>query len=412
MADVFGTVASGFEGVRDGFARAQAADPGGAQLCVYRDGKAVVDLWTGRDPVSGRDFRPDTLTCLASSTKGLAATCAHILRERGLIDFDAPVAAYWPEFAAEGKDAITVRQLAAHTAGLLGFPPEDIDPLTFPPKNGMDSDMLNWDACVTSLANMRPVFEPGTAYFYHAQTFGYLIGEVVRRVSGKSIGTFFHDEVAAPLGLDLWIGLPAEQEHRVAPQFQSTGETTGAERRQAIVRFFESRGIDTSLPVVQTFLNSVNGDKELNARLNSREGHAAEMPGSNGIGNARSLAKMYAALIGEVDGIRLLNPQTLRQALQPHTDNLNYPWPLSELTGVQRQRFTLGYQLTRPAVPMLGPGSFGHGGGGGRLGFAHVPSGTAFAYTCNNLLWEHDKGPDARWIPLTEQLTKCLQDAR
>ena len=203
-----GTVELGFESVRDAFAEGQAQDEGGAQLCVYRHGMRVVDLWAGMDKLNGRPFIADTITILMSCTKAVTAVCLHILAQRGLIDYDAPVARYWPEFAARGKASITVRDVLAHRAGLMGFDEE----------TGIDGrDLFDWNRCTSALANMEPWWKPGSAYFYHALTFGYLAGELVRRVSGKTVGEFVDAEIAGPLRLDLWIGLPSEQEHRVAP---------------------------------------------------------------------------------------------------------------------------------------------------------------------------------------------------
>jgi CubicO group peptidase (beta-lactamase class C family) len=396
---VSGTVSSGFDGVRDAFERAQQSDLGQAQLCVYQDGQIVVDLWTERDDFNDRDNDADTITVLMSCSKALVATCLHILRERGLIDLDAPVSRYWPEFAANGKEAVTVRHLLTHAAGLPTFQPED--------HIGQET-ILDWDACVTSLGRMAPLFDPGSAFYYHTVTFGFLVGEVVRRVSGKSAGTFFNDEIASPLGLDLWIGLPAEQEHRVAPQFNARGERTTTEVRSAVLAYFEAMNIDLETPLMRAVLASINGDVELNQRYNSREGHAAEVPAGNGIGNARSLAKVYAAMIGEVDGVRLLNAETVNEIRQAQTDDLSYPWPLSDLPAKHRPQFGLGYEISRDGAPMLGTGGFGHTGMGGRLGFAHPELGVGFGYVCNNMLWEHEKGPDVRWVEVVDELKNAI----
>jgi CubicO group peptidase (beta-lactamase class C family) len=390
-----GTVAAGFEGVRAAFAAAQADDPGGAQLSAYRRGEQVVDLWTRRDTPGGRPFTGETLSVLMSCTKGMAATVAHRLAERGAIDLDAPVARYWPAFAAGGKAEITVSDLLSHRAGLAAFDPES--------QIGV-SQMLDWNASTTALAQMAPLWPPATAFAYHAVTFGYLVGEVVREVTGKSIGTVFAEEIAAPLGLDLWIGLPEAEEARVAPQFGG-GAAMTAEQHQAMLT---TLGLDPSLRIVKAMLGAP-GDPEANNRfMNSRAAHAAEIPAGNGIGNARSLARMYAATIGEVDGVRLLGSDAVNRARRPQTDGLGGPAPLDRLPNDYPLRFGLGYELHRAGSPMLGPGSFGHTGAGGRLGFADPESGLAVGYVCSNMAWEYLRGPDARWTPWLGALRRTL----
>ncbi len=358
MSKVDGIVEDGFETILEAFAEAQLQDEGGAQLCIYRHGKRVVDLWTGRDKVNDRPYTADTISIIMSCGKGVTATCAHLLVERGLLDPDAPVAHYWPQFAANGKANIPVSYLLSHRAGLPSFPPESGIAL---------NEELDWNRCVTALASMKPLWTPGTAFMYHQFTYGYLVGEVIRRISGKTVGRFFAEEVAGPLNLDLWIGLPEHEEHRVAPVFSSAP-------------------LDPVSAAMGQFLNR-------------RETHVAEIPSLNGIGNARSLAKMYAAIIGEMDGVRLLSRDTVERARKPQTDGLPEiepgPYPL---------RFALGYELSRTGSPMLGTGSFGHAGAGGRLGFVHPESGIAVGYVCNNMLWDYTRGPDDRWLPWSKAL--------
>src|SRR5215469_2024009 len=210
--DIGGTVDPEFARLRDAFAAGQADDPGGAQLCVYRRGRKVCDLWTGTDRANARPCTGDLVTILMSCTKGATAICIHMLAERGLVDCDAPVARYWPEFAANGKGQITLRDLLSHRAGLMALEEGAL------PK---DVDIWAWEPVVTALAKMAPLWEPGTAYFYHFTTFGYLLGEVIRRVSGMTPGQFLAQNVSRPLDLDLWIGLPESLEPRVAPTILS-----------------------------------------------------------------------------------------------------------------------------------------------------------------------------------------------
>lgn len=364
---VEGHVADGYESVRQAFAAAQANDPGGAQLCIYRHGKAVVDLWCGLDKVNNRPYTGETITVIFSAAKGMVSTCLHMLAERGQIDIDAPVSRYWPEFAANGKAGIPVSALLSHTSGLPWFPPD----------TGIQMlGLVDWRRCIDALAAMKPLWTPETAYQYHSATHGYLIGELVRRVSGKTIGRFLADEIAQPLGLNAWIGLPLSEENRVAPIFNSNFSAN---------------------PFIWF--------------MNLREALVAEIPSGNGVSDARSLARMYAALIGEVDGTRLLRQETMERIRAPRTDGLPLePYPeflrglyapsfAKALPMPLKQRFGLGYELPYAASPMLGHGSFGQPGMGGRIGFAHPESGTAVAYVCNNTTWNAYAGPDPRWMP-------------
>ncbi|MEU7865120.1 serine hydrolase domain-containing protein, partial [Nonomuraea sp. NPDC049141] len=207
MSVVSGTVAAGYEPVREAFlANFETRSEIGAALSVYRHGREVARLWGGlADPATGRAWRAETLQVVFSATKSVPAACAHLLAQRGQLDLDAPVAEYWPEFAAAGKDAVPVRWLLSHQAGL---------PVLDRPVP--QAEALTWEPVVAALAAQAPAWEPGTAHGYHGLTYGWLVGEVVRRVSGRSLGTYFADEIATPLGLDFWVGLPASEAHRVA----------------------------------------------------------------------------------------------------------------------------------------------------------------------------------------------------
>jgi CubicO group peptidase (beta-lactamase class C family) len=390
-----GTVERGFEKVREAFAEGQAHDEGGAQLCVYRHGRRVVDLWAGADQLKNRPYTADTITILMSCTKAVTAICVHMLAQRGLIDYDAPVARYWREFAANGKAAITVRDILAHRAGLMSFDEGA----------GIQGPVLfDWKRCTDALAKMEPSWKPGAAYFYHALTFGYLAGELVRRVSGKTVGKFVDAEISRPLNLDLWIGLPAEQEHRVAPHIVPATRLTKDQART----LFTGLGMDLNARPVRAALAMIKTTSEGLELINSREAHGAELPFGNGIANARAMAKMYAACIGEIDGIRLLTPETVNRVRESQTEGLGAPDSLRPLVGPGPQRFGLGFELPRSIEPMLGAGSFGHAGAGGRMAFAHPESGTAVAYVCNSMLWDGLTGPDQRWLGWTKALHDTL----
>jgi len=395
MSDIGGTVEPGFERLREAFAQGQAADEGGAQLCVYRHGKKVVDLWCGRDRERDRPYTDKTLTVLMSCSKGAVATCAHLLSQRGLLDLDAPVTKYWPQFGQAGKQDVPVSDLLAHRVGLSGFEPDSgIGP----------RELLDWNKCTAALAAMTPLWAPGSAYMYHAVTYGFLVGEVIRRVSGKMPGKFFADEIAGPLGLEMWIGLPEAQEDRVAPHFSDRPALTLEQWTQLMAGF----GIDTHSRVAQTMVHGLIGTDEAIKIMKSREGHAAEIPAGNMIGNAASLARMYAATIGEVDGVRLLKSDTVDTARAWQTKGLKAPGDFAKLPNPDPQRLGLGYELNRMNEPMLGDGSFGHAGAGGRMGFAHPESGVAVGYVCNNMLWDGIRGPDDRWVPWTKALREAI----
>lgn len=395
MTTVHGTTAAGFEGLRDAFGEGQAIDNGGAQLCIYRHGRRVVDLWTGRDKVNDRPYTDRTLTLCFSVSKGATATMAHMLAERGLLEYEAPVASYWPEFAANGKAKITVADILSHRAGLSSFDPDSGIAIR---------DLGDWARCTTALAAMQPLWEPRSAFSYHAITYGFLVGEVIRRITGKMPGQFFADEIARPLGLDLWIGLPEHEEPRVA-QFYSERQGLTAEQ---MANLLTALGIDTTSRHAQATLKTMADLTGGLAFLNSPEGHAAQIPAANMTGTAASLARMYAATIGEVDGVRLLKADTVLGAVKPQIEGLNAPAGFDRIPMASPHRYALGYQLTRTAAPMLGDGSFGHDGAGGRIGFAHPKSGTAVGYVGNNMIWDGMSGPDDRWLPWTKALREAL----
>ena len=312
-----GTVQPGFEGVRDAFT-ANFTDHGevGAGFSLVVDGRTVVDLWGGvADAATGAPYTEDTLQLVFSSTKGATALCANLLAQRGELDFDAPVATYWPEFAQGGKGDVPVRWLLCHRAGLAYIDtPVEL------------ADLLAWDPAVEALAAMTPLWEPGTSHGYHAVTYGWLVGEVVRRITGKSLGTFFADEVAGPLGLEFWIGLPDEQQARVAP-LTNRGLRRNGTPAEAAAAAASEPGMAAENPVVEpeessgdlvAMIEKLLGPDSMLARalggavsmpfvgegaFNRPDVRAAELPAANGVTNARGLARMYAGTIGALDGV-------------------------------------------------------------------------------------------------------------
>ena len=279
---VHGVCDSKFEAVRHEFEANFGRGEVGASVHMIVDGQPVVDLWGGTaDPATGKTWDADTIVLIWSSTKGATAICAHILADRGLLDLDAPVAQYWPEFAQNGKEKITVRMLLNHQAGLCAIS-EPLSPGAF----------YDWDAMTAALARQKPWWEPGTRNGYHAYTFGWLVGEVVRRVSGKSLGTFFKEEVAEPLGIDFWIGLPEAIEARAAPVIPTPPPAPGEPVSPLLlVAMTQPESMQALL-----FLNT-GGYGLVPGEVDSRAAHAAEIPAVGGITNARAMARMYAALL-------------------------------------------------------------------------------------------------------------------
>lgn len=378
-----GFVARGFEPLRDAFLENFSTHGDvGASCCVYHDGKAVFDFAGGVTRPGGDDlYSEHTLQMVMSSTKGVVAVVAHMLAEEGKLDFDAPVTEYWPEFGAEGKTDIPVRWLFSHRAGLPA-----ID------RQLSIEDVYRWQPVADALAAQKPLWQPNAAHGYHVGTYGWLAGEVIRRVSGRSVGTLVAERIARPLGLDLWIGLPEAQESRVAPMLAPPPPPPGTP-----VDVFTARMLDSTTLLHRAFVNP-----PLPAPVfNERAFHAAEIPAANGIANARSLARMYAACIGEVDGVRLLGPETLAKATAVQSAG-------EDMVLGYETRYSTGFQLSFPFRPMAGEGSFGHYGMGGSVGFAVPDKGLAFAYAMNQML--PSGGVDPRTRSLVEAAVGAVQD--
>jgi CubicO group peptidase (beta-lactamase class C family) len=360
--DVNGAAAEGFEPVRDAFVRNfETRGERGAAVAVYRDGRKVVDLWAGTKDVDGTaPWERGTAQIVRSATKGVAAAVLLMLAERGELDLDAPVGHYWPEFKARGKERTLVRHILAHRAGV----PVLDRPLT--PAEAADPDLA-----ATVLAAQTPAWEPGADHGYHAQTYSWLTSELLRRATGRSIGAWIADEIAGPLGLDLWVGLPESEAHRVGrvgplePPVRDGALRTRPKR--AVAEAYADPGSLTR----RAFAAITPLPDE-----NDPAYRAAVLPASNGVATADALARFYAALTGEVDGVRLFSPVTLEQA---RTEVSAGP----DRVLVIPTRFGLGYMLHGSASPLLGPGSFGHPGRGGALGFADPESGIAFGYVTN-----------------------------
>jgi CubicO group peptidase (beta-lactamase class C family) len=349
-----------FATVRDAFAANFAArGEVGAAVAVSVGGRVVVDLWGGfADGARRRPWRRDTLVDFFSVGKALAAVCALRLAERGRLDLDAPIARLWPAFAAAGKEAITLRQVLSHRAGL----PAVRAPLP-------DGAMLDWPAMVEALERQAPWWPPGTAHGYHVNTFGYLVGEVVRRAGGATLGAQLRREVAGPLGADVHIGLPASEHARVAeflwrePPAPPPPPAADADAHMRWSTYWNPPGLSGA------------------GWVNTAAWRAAEMPSANGHGTARGVARVYAALAkgGTIDGVRVLGAPMLEAALAEHASGLDRVLE-------RPSRFGLGFQLTQPERPLgPNPGAFGHFGAGGSLGFCDPAADLAFGYVMNDL---------------------------
>lgn len=330
---VHGTVEPGFESVSEVFARGFEKGELGAAVCAYVDGRKVVDLWGGwADAHRTREWRRDTIACTYSATKGMTATCAHRLVDAGLLDVDEPVAAYWPEFAQAGKADVTVRMALSHQAGL----PWATAPY---PKD----KFFDWETQSTALSGSAPVWEPGTRCQYHGGTFGYIIGNVLQRIDGRSLDRYFREEIAEPLGADFLIALGREHDHRCAEMI---------------------------------------GPEDMVGASNTREWREAGDGAATGHGSAGGLARVYAALArgGELGGVRVLRSDTIEAAAQKQA--------LARADGTANEgggEFGLGYQLLGTWYPGLGSQTFGHTGMGGAIGLADPLTRLGFAYVMNQL---------------------------
>jgi CubicO group peptidase (beta-lactamase class C family) len=342
----------------------------GAAVSFVLDGEPVVDLWGGwLDKEHTRPWEPDTLVNVYSTTKGMTAICAHQLIERGELDLDAPVARYWPEFANNGKEEIPVRWLLSHRAGLSGLH----RPISA-------SDLYAWTPMIDALAAETPWWEPGTKHGYHALTFGHLVGELIRRVSRKSVGAFFRENVADPLEADFHIGLEPEHDARTAHLFGTVlGPAPGGTGEKNKVP-------DALAEMMASFRDptTVSGAAFALAGMdaNSREWRAAEIPAANGHGTARAIARIYGALArgGEVDGVRILQSASIERATEEQAFG-----PDAVLGGMP-MRFGLGFMLRHDFMP-LSPSNraFGHPGAGGSIGMADPDAGVGFGFTLNKM---------------------------
>lgn len=352
MTEIHGHVAPGFEPVREAFAaNFQRGDDVGAAFAATRNGEFVVDIWAG-EAAPGRAWERDTIINVYSTTKTMCALTAHLLADRGELDFARPVAHYWPEFAAGGKAGVTVAMLMSHSAGLSGFK----EPLT-------KDDLYDWEKITGLLAAQAPYWEPGTAPGYHAMTQGYLVGEVVRRIDGRTLGTVFRTEIAEPLGADFHIGLPESEDHRVADLIPPPKGGSIA----AVSQSWLTQNMASNPPV-----------DPLETRTRAWRG--AELPAANGHGNARSVALVQSLVAngGEVGGKRILSEAGVRRILE------------SQIKGTDQVlaipvHYGLGYGLPGGMMPFPNPNSAFWGGYGGSLVIADMDARLCMAYVMNRM---------------------------
>ena len=358
MVEIDGSVAPGFDGVAEVFSdNFERRGDVGAECCVYLDGNPVVDVWGG--------YREDAVQIVFSSTKGATAACANFLVEPGQLDLDAPVVEVWPEFGQNGKEKTLVRWIVTHKSGVLA------------PAAGFSLDDLQaWDRIVESLAVQSPAWEPGTAYGYHAHTFGWLVGELIRRTDGRGLGQFFAEEIAGPAGADFWIGLPESEESRVASLvLLDIGESS------------HSVEAPEPNPLSET-ASSLNGlFADMCAAADDRRYRSAQLGRAGGVGSARGLARLYKWVLEN------FSPGTIAEFLRRETSGPDLV--LSSPGAPIEQRFARGF-LAPPDLSRGGTESFGHGGAGGTAAFADPKRQLAFAYTTRGLRFDPDGGSRAQ----------------
>lgn len=339
----------------------------GLQVAAYLDGELVVDAWAGiADPATGRPYDGETLTTVFSVTKGVAATAVHLLAERGLIRYDEAVASYWPEFGVTGKETVTVGQALSHQAGIPQVP-AGIGP----------DDLADWERVVEAVAEETPLWEPGTAPGYHSLTHGWIAGGLVEAVDGRRIDRFVREELFAPIGMadGFFLGLPEAEDGRVAPLTMDDA----------------LRGEEPPSPESYAYLAVPPAFYPLGDSANLTEVRRAVVPGYGGIGTARALARLYAAMIGEVDGVRLFSGERVRAMSTLQTD----AW---DLVREAADPYGIGYFLGQPDSPMGSRiSAFGHPGYGGSIAFADPDYGFAFALTKNRLRGD---SPDGRSVAM------------
>ena len=372
---VDGFIAPGWEPVGETFSQTiESRQDVGAAVSLFHHGQCVIDLVGGYfDTQSPKPYEHDTLQLVFSTTKGVTAIAVAMCVERGLLSYDEPVAMFWPEFAAAGKEKATVAQLMSHQVGLYAFD----SPVTL-------AEALDWNLMTTRLAATAPAFPIGSMHGYHAMTFGWLAGELVRRVDGRNIGRFIAEEIANPLGVEIYVGLPERLEPRLSPL--NTGWPRAVGDPPPTIDPKEKELLDQITGPGRPGEKALylNGAFSVSGAFNRRDVHAAEIPAANGISNAKSLAKMYAATMGNVEGargpVRLVSPKTMHQMSANVT-----PQGEPDLCLVIPTTFGMGFMTPNRFIPYSGPGTYGHPGFGGSISFADPARDMSFSYVMNKL---------------------------
>ncbi|MYK76027.1 MAG: beta-lactamase family protein [Acidimicrobiaceae bacterium] len=378
--EIHGTCKPGFEAVQDAFeANFDEGLEVGAAAAVTVDGEFAVDIWGGDADSEGTPWQRDTIVNVYSTTKTMAATCMLMLADRGELDFDAPVAQYWPEFAQNGKESVLVSHVMAHTAGVPGFDP----PLT------TIEQLYDLEAVADNLAAQAPWWQPGTASGYHAISQGNLQGEILYRITGRRMADWFRTEVAEPLGADFWMSVPASEDHRVGalvpPVFSGDKLTINGQDVSA-----DSIAVRALLSAPMTATEPA-----------TREWRAAEIPAAGGFGNARSVARIHAALAcsGTLDGVRLMSEAGVRRALEEQTDGIDQVLMV-------RLRHGLGFGFQLGETFTTEPGQMFWGGWGGSLAAIDLDARLSVAYVMNRM--DADLMGDMRGRRIADAVRTCL----
>jgi CubicO group peptidase (beta-lactamase class C family) len=383
--EVKGKVKDGFQRVKEAF-EANFADGAevGASLAVMVDGEMVVDLWGGHaDGGPTRPWEQDTIVNTYSTTKGLTAICANQLIEQGKLDPEEPVATYWPEFAQAGKEKLPVKWLLSHKAGLPA-----VDRML------TQEEQYKWEPLVDALAAQKPWWTPGEKHGYHAVTFGSLVGEVIRRVSGMSVGTYLRKNVTEPLGADYFIGYGPEKDAQTADMIPQPFQSP--EPDHPLYAAFTNPASMTFKAFMISPLPMLNPNY-----MNTREWRAAEVPAANGHGNARALATVYGALArgGELNGVRILKSETIEDMRKEQSNGADQVLTIP-------MRFGRGFFLELPEYQLTKNTTlFGHPGMGGSFGLADPEAKVGIGYAMNKMYMPPDLvSVDPRWMPIFNSL--------
>ncbi|MSO59159.1 MAG: class A beta-lactamase-related serine hydrolase [Ilumatobacteraceae bacterium] len=396
-APVQGFVATGWEGVKEAFqANLDSGADLGAGVSAFHHGKCVVDLtggWFDKDKKT--EYTSDALQLVFSTTKGITAIAVAMLVQRGVIDYGAPVAQYWPEFAQHGKQDATVAQLLSHQCGLS----------TVVGKISLQ-EALDWNTITSRLAATAPSWPIGTKHGYHALTYGWLAGELIRRVDGRSPGRFVAEEIAGPLGVEMFIGLPEQYEPRVSRLSNEPVDPNTPPIDPMVAKMLADLMGPDSPGGRALSLNGAFGEiTSTDGVFNTRAVHAAEIPAANGITNARSLATIYAATLGPINGVQLINDSIRECATATIT-----PAGEADECLIMPTTFGMGFMTHGQFTPYAGSGSYGHSGAGGSVAFAQESRQLSLAYVMNQMA--ANLATDARAQRLTDAAVKCADAAK